>query len=501
MKLNILQRIIYYMNPKRIDAKRFRLWIFWIVFQVILWMLPKSVVEGSVLIMLPLAGLFIYALVSKDVMESLVMGTLSMYIMWHKEGAFLGFLKDISLNLQDQETISMYMSFMLCGGMILALERSGTMKSFTETVTRKFGKNEKLILGTSAVYAGVMSIDDYVSALTSGAAFSGLIESMKRPRVALAFVVRTFSTCVSQILPFGAWGYFVIYQIAEAKNVKNVAEAADIFVQTIPYMFFAFIACIIAFLFAIGLFPKIGMMKKAYAMAQKGIQMGDATEGEEDEEEDWTEDPRRQNVSLLNLVLPMLSIAFFLVYFEYDAFLAFGAATFITGVLFVIQGIFTIGEYTKCVVDGCMDMVEMTIILIIGYAMQTVMYDMGMEAFVGQVCRAIPYVSLIPFIFFVFFSCTEYLYSLNYTLYQIAIPILMVVLPMIGANIPLTLGAVISASLFGANACVVSDAGVVSAKGARVKPYAQYITSQPYFVIAAVITAPLYLIAGFLFPA
>lgn len=497
MKRNVLQRIIFYMNPKQIDPKRFKLWVFWIVFQVVLWMLPRNVIQGSVLIMLPLAGLFIYALVSRDVMESLIMGTLSMYLMWYKQGALLGFLKDISLNLQDEETISMYMSFMLCGGIIFALERSGTIKNFTKAITNKFGRNEKLILGTCAVYAGAMSIDDYVSALTSGAAFSQLIDRINRPRVALAFVVRTFSTCVSQLLPFGAWGYFVIYQIAEAKNVESVAEAADIFVKTIPYMFFAFIACIIAFLFAVGLFPKIGMMKKAYAMAKKGIQMGDAAGGSE-EDEDWTQDPRRQDVSLLNLVLPMISIAFFLVYFEYDAFLAFGAATFVTGLIFVIQGIFTIGEYTKCIVDGCMDMIEMTIILIVGYAMQTVMYDMGMEAFVGQVCRAIPYVSLIPFIFFVFFSCTEYLYSLNYTLYQIAIPILMVVLPTIGANVPLTLGAVISASLFGANACIVSDAGVISAKGTKVKPYAQYITSQPYFIIAALITAPVYFIAGIL---
>lgn len=496
--MNIGQRIAYYMNPKRIDPKRFKLWVFWIIFHMILWFLPNHLVKDSILILLPLAGLFVYALVSKNVIETLVIGTLSMYVMWYKQGALVAFIKDLSSNLQDEETISMYMSFMLCGGIIIALQRSGTMKNFTKIVTEKFGHNEHLVLGSAAIYTGVMSIDDYISALTCGAAFSGLLESMKKPRVALAYIIRTYCTCVSQILPFGAWGYFVIYQIEEAKTVKNMAQAAHIFYQTIPYMFFAFIACIIAFLFAIGLFPKIGLMKKAYQMAEKGFQMGDDESGTDPEEEEWTMNPRRQNVSLINLILPMAASAFFLVYFEYNAFLAFGVVTFLTGAMFVIQGIFTIEEYMKCMVDGCMDMMELTIILVIGYAMQTVMYDMGMETFVRHVCSAIPYVSLIPFIFFVFFSCTEYLCSLNYTLYQIAFPILIVVLPSIGANVPLTLGAVISASLFGANACVISDAGVVSAKGARVRPYAQYVVSQPYFFIGALLTAPLYLIAGFI---
>ena len=42
----------------------------------------------------------------------------------------------------------------------------------------------------------------------------------------------------------------------------------------------------------------------------------------------------------------------------------------------------TISEYVQCVVDGFIDMVDMVIILMIGYAMQEVMYTMGIEGFV-----------------------------------------------------------------------------------------------------------------------
>lgn len=498
---NILKRIGYYMNPARIDKKMVKLWTFWIIFHVILFMIPRSVTEGSIIILVPLAGLFVYALVTKDVMQSLLMGTFSMYILWYKFGMIGGFFGDLMVSLKDEENIQMYMSFFLCGGIIIALKRSGSTRSFTRFVMEKFGHSEKLILASSGIYAGLMSVDDYVSALTAGASFSPLIDAIKKPRLAMAFVIRTFSICISEMLPFGAWGYFVIFQIASAKSVSGRGEATQIFMQSIPFMFYAIVACIIAFLFAIGVFPKIGPMKKAYEMAQRGEQMGALTDGSEDEEEDFDEeDERKQNVSAWNLIIPMIVIVAALIATGLDCFLAFGIAAIATGVLYVLQGIFTIGEYVQCIVDGFVDMMDMVMILMLGYTMQEVMYTMGMEDFVNTVCNAIPIVALLPVIIFVFFSCSEYLYSLNYTLYQIAIPVLMVVLPKVGANVPLCLGALISAGLFGANACVVSDLGIISARACRVKVYEQYTTSQPYFIIAAVITAVLYLVAGIILP-
>lgn len=497
---NILKRIVYYMNPKHIDSKMVKLWIFWIIFHVVLFALPKSVTEGSIWILAPLAGLFVYALVTKDVMQSLLMGTFSMYILWYKTKAVGGFFNDLLVSLADEENIIMYMSFFLCGGVITALKRSGSTQAFARFITSKFGKSEKMILAASGIYSGATSVDDYVSALTAGAAFSPLMDAVKKPRLALAYVIRTFSICVSEMLPFGAWGYFVIFQIAAAKNVDGRSEATSIFIQAIPYMFYAIVACLIAFLFAVGVFPKIGPMKKAYEMAKEGKQMGELLDGSDEEENDFDEsDVRKQHVSVWNLIIPIVTIIIALILTDLDCFLAFGIAAIITGILYVVQGIFTIGEYVQCIVDGFIDMLDMVMILMIGYAMQEVMYCMGMEDFVSGVLGAVPIVSLIPFLLFVFFCCSEFLYSLNYTLYQIAIPVLMVVLTKLGANVPLCLGALISAGLFGANACVVSDLGIISARSCRVKVYDQYRTSLPYVIIAGVISAVLYLISGFVF--
>ena len=307
---SILRRIFHYMNPKRIDPKMVKLWIFWILFNIILFFIPHSVSKESIWILVPMAGLFIYALVTKDVMQSLLMGTFSMYILWYKFGSIIAFFRDCKVVLADEENIEMYMSFFLCGGLIIAMKRSGATKAFTEFVTSKFGKNEKMILATSGIYAGIMSIDDYVSAFTAGAAFSPLIDEIKKPRLALAYVIRTLSICVSAMLPVGAWGYFIIFQIADAKNVANKAAATSLFMKSVPFMFYAIIACIVALLFAFGLLPKIGHMKKAYEMSDQGKQLGELTDGSEEEENDFDEtDPRKQHISVLNLIIPMITIA------------------------------------------------------------------------------------------------------------------------------------------------------------------------------------------------
>ena len=39
---SILWRIFHYMNPKRIDPKMVKLWIFWILFNIVLFFIPHT---------------------------------------------------------------------------------------------------------------------------------------------------------------------------------------------------------------------------------------------------------------------------------------------------------------------------------------------------------------------------------------------------------------------------------------------------------------------------
>ena len=157
---NIIKRILYYMNPRQIAPKMVKLWLFWILFWIVLLIVPTEMVQGSFWILVPMAGLFIYALTTKDVIQSLVFGTFSCYILWYKSGCFGGFLNDLYVVLGDAENIEMYMSFFLCGGIIIAMKRTGSTKAFTEFVTKKAKGNDKAIMVAAGIYAGATSVDD-----------------------------------------------------------------------------------------------------------------------------------------------------------------------------------------------------------------------------------------------------------------------------------------------------------------------------------------------------
>lgn len=141
-------------------------------------------------------------------------------------------------------------------------------------------------------------------------------------------------------------------------------------------------------------------------------------------------------------------------------------------------------------------MIDLTILLVFGYMLGDVMAKMGFADFISGAASHIANPGLFPVIIFVLFCNTEYLCTLNWTLYVIALPIIYQIAPAIGANLTLSVAALISAGLFGSNTCPFSDGGIVVSKGCRMDLYDHSFSSMPYFILSAVISAAMYLAAG-----
>ncbi|MBQ0079136.1 MAG: anion permease, partial [Eubacterium sp.] len=151
----------------------------------------------------------------------------------------------------------------------------------------------------------------------------------------------------------------------------------------------------------------------------------------------------------------------------------------------------------EVMITGFKDMLDLVILLVFGYMIGGVMEEMGFAQFITGVAGHVTIPALFPAIIFILFCCTEYLCTLNWTLFIIAMPILYQVAPAIGANLQLTIAAMISAGLFGSNTCPFSDGGIVVSKGFRMNLYDHGFSSMPYFIITAVLSAIAYVIAGF----
>ena len=68
----------------------------------------------------------------------------------------------------------------------------------------------------------------------------------------------------------------------------------------------------------------------------------------------------------------------------------------------------------------------------------------------------------------------------------------------LGTSVPLAVGAVISAGVFGSHICFYSDATVITSAATGCDNFAHAKTQMPYGILAAIITCAFYLVAGFL---
>ena len=493
----IFKTIVHNMNPKNIpDPKMYYLWAALILVAIIMLIIPADTIYASAFTLIPIATMFVYVIISKDFVQGFMFGTLLAMLSCYKlEGAVI-FVDSITDTLSDYDNMFTILTFFICGGTISALQASGAAKSFGKWVSGKI-KSKRLSLFVTWILSAVMSIDDYVCGLTVGAAMSPINDSQGVPREMTAYTIRSNASAPGLFYPMGDWAYFIIMQLVALGLVSGgVKDAVKVYMGFVPFLFYPMVAMLLAFLVIMGVLPKLGKMKKAYERVENGGPACPTTNLSEEDLEELAEIEAKPDIHPANFIVPILIMFGSMVFTDFDGVRAGAISLSLTGIFYIAQGIFSMKEYIAVMLDGFKDMIDLTILLVFGYMLGDVMAEMGFADFIAGVAGHVSIPGLFPVIVFILFCITEYLCTLNWTLYVIALPILFQVAPAVGANLTLTVAALISAGLFGSNTCPFSDGGIVVAKGCRMDLYDHSFSSMPYFIIAGVITAVMYLVTG-----
>jgi Na+/H+ antiporter NhaC len=92
---------------------------------------------------------------------------------------------------------------------------------------------------------------------------------------------------------------------------------------------------------------------------------------------------------------------------------------------------------------------------------------------------------LLPALVFVAMAVLAFATGSSWGIFAVTIPIVMPLAYSLEANIPLVIGALLSASAFGSQACFYSDSTVLAAQGSGCNLISHAITQLPYTLIAA----------------
>ncbi|HCE52280.1 MAG TPA: sodium:proton antiporter, partial [Shewanella baltica] len=94
---------------------------------------------------------------------------------------------------------------------------------------------------------------------------------------------------------------------------------------------------------------------------------------------------------------------------------------------------------------------------------------------------------LLPAVVFLSMAILAFATGSSWGIFAVTIPIVMPLAQSVGADIPLVIGALLSASSFGSQACFYSDSTVLAAQGSGCNLVSHAVTQLPYALIAAVL--------------
>lgn len=444
----------------------------------------------GIISLLPVLVVIVTAVITKRAMESLILGTFIGAIIFAKAG-FWGTWFEYTLK-EIGDSAYYILMFGMFGALIRVLQYSGSAIGFAE-IGAKLANSRKKTLIFTWVLGIIIFVEDYLNALGVGVAMQTLTDKWKISREYLAFIVNSTGAAVCILVPFSSWGILYASQIEEVGVLEGSGFSA--YVSSIPYMLYAWIAVIIVPLFAIGLIPLFGPMKKAEERVALSGRVFPDYHYEGDEVKGLENDIKPS--SALNFIIPMLVLIAITIY---TADIVFGVIISVLAafLMLFVQKIMTIGQFLDHIVDGFKDMLYVTMLVLAAFVLQDFNDALGLTPFVIDSVAPLLSPALFPAVIFLVIAGLAFATGSFWGIAAISFPIVLPLALAVGVNPYLAIGAVAAATAFGSHACLYSDAVTVTCAATGLKNIDYARTALPLIALPFALGIVSYLIIGFI---
>ncbi|MCE9790219.1 sodium:proton antiporter [Shewanella indica] len=450
--------------------------------------------EPTALSLVPPIVVLVLAIWLRRPILALIIGAVSGLLLLDPSQVLNNFA-DISLKVMADETIGWLI--LVCGSfgaLIALLVRTGGALAFGRKAI-KLAKGPRSSLLMTFVLGLVIFIDDYLNALTVGETMKRVTDRFKISREMLAYVVDSTAAPVCVLVPLSTWAVFFGGLLVN-NGVAAEGEGIQIYMQAIPYMFYAWLAVAMVLLVILGIVPAIGPMKKAQLAATAGSPAKEQTNFDEVqtldeyavramEEEFELADKQGQ---LHNFLVPILLLVGFTVYFDIDVWKGLLATLVITLPYYAVQRLMPLSEMMDQMIDGFKSMLPAIGTVIAAFVFKDVCDQLLLPQYVIDSLSPFMTPKLLPAVVFVAMAILAFATGSSWGIFAVTIPIVMPLAQSVGADIPLVIGALLSASSFGSQACFYSDSTVLAAQGSGCNLVSHAVTQLPYALIAAALT-------------
>jgi len=464
----------------------------------------------SALSLIPPVVVMAVAIWLKRPILALVVGAVVGLLMLSPTESLTSF-SEIALKVMQDETIGWLI--LVCGGfgaLIGLLIHTGGALAFGRFGS-KMATGPRSSMTMTFGLGMIIFIDDYLNALSVGEAMKRVTDKYKISRQKLAYIVDSTAAPVCVIIPISTWAVFFGGLLVDNGIASAEDKGISVYINAIPYMFYPWLALLCVLLVALKIMPDIGPMKKAELATQAGNpydcelaadqakvpavpqaqhhasqQMPHHTSDEyamHSIEEEFEQGNKQGQ--LHNFVVPMLMLIGFTIYFDIDVLKGVMATLLCTILYYSAQKLMSIADMMEVMMNGFKTMLPAISTVIAAFIFKDVCDKMLLPQFVIE--NLTPYMNaqMLPALVFLSMAILSFATGSSWGIFAVSIPIVMPLAQSVNADIPLVIGALLSAASFGSQACFYSDSTVLAAQGSGCDLISHAVTQLPYCLIAA----------------
>lgn len=453
------------------------------------------------------------ALITKEVYTSLFLGILTGGMLSAGFDAVEGlnqvFPEGIMTVLADKWNVGILVFLVILGTMVQLMNRAGGSAAFGQWASNRIKSREGAQLSTMLLGC-LIFIDDYFNCLTVGSVMRPVTDKHKISRAKLAYLIDSTAAPICIIAPISSWA-------AAVSGFVKGANGISIFVQSIPYNFYALLTLLMIVLIIIHKID-FGPMRLHESNALNGDLFTSGRFQGESRESKKGERVGRVSDLLVPVIFLIIGCVIGMIYtggyysgksFS-EAFatsnasvglvLGSSVALFLTIAYYTVRRSLLFAECVECLTDGFRQMVPAMLILTFAWTLKSMTDNLGAATYVASLMQhsAAEFMSFLPAIIFIVAVGLAFASGTSWGTFGILIPIVVSCFQAIDHELMIiSISACMAGAVCGDHCSPISDTTIMSSAGAQCDHINHVTTQIPYVLTVAGVSFVTFLVAGF----
>ncbi|QTD36458.1 sodium:solute symporter [Polaribacter batillariae] len=488
--------------------------------------------EYGFLSVIPPIVAIILALRTKQVYIALLFGIWFSWLIiegWNPLKGTLAMIEGMVNVFQDKGSTRTIIFSALVGALLIFIQFSRGVEGFINIINKKLVKYENKKSGYSRVMVQILAtftglllfVETSISSLTVGTLYRPIFDKLGIPREKLAYIADSSSAPSSILIPFNAWGAFIMGLLI----TQGIEKPFPVMMSSILYNFYPLLA--IAIVFVVILTKKdFGPMKKAEKRTKEtGLLMNEGSKPMVSDE--VTSFPPKEGIPAraYNMIVPLLTMVLMmpinLIYTGWNEVKEFSStfdhikqaigagsgsssvlyavitALLVAITMYMIQGFLKPKEAVNLTLKGISELMPLALLMLLAFAIGNACGELETGKYVATATEKWLSPQLLPAVVFVISSFIAFSTGTSWGTFAIMLAISIPMANIHGADVTMVVAATLGGGIFGDHCSPISDTSIISSMASASDHIDHVKTQLPYALVGGVITTILYLIIGF----